>query len=431
MFENIDTSLIDWSRAQFALTAMYHWLFVPLTLGLAVIMGLMETFYVTTGKEFWKNTAKFWMKLFGINFAVGVATGLILEFEFGTNWSNYSWFVGDIFGAPLAIEGILAFFMEATFIAVMFFGWNKVSKRFHLASTWLTGLGATISAWWILVANAWMQYPVGMAFNPETVRNEMVDFAAVALSPMAIAKFFHTVLSSWILGAVFVVGISCWYLLRNRQKEFALSSIKVAAAVGLFASLVTAWTGDISGVQVAKVQPMKMAAAEGLHDGGNGVPFTIAGDLKIPKMLSILATHDIDGYVPGINNLLEGWIETTGAIGIVCKSGRYGGTYAHSDIAFEFASWISAEFKLYIIKDYKRLKADENSRFSLNWNLNSEISKLNYKIHTDAIKENLIPPELTPAQISFTYANEADMLNVVLFGRTTAGSIFATRNFLS
>ena len=157
MFENIDTSLIDWSRAQFALTAMYHWLFVPLTLGLAVIMGLMETFYVTTGKEFWKNTAKFWMKLFGINFAVGVATGLILEFEFGTNWSNYSWFVGDIFGAPLAIEGILAFFMEATFIAVMFFGWNKVSKRFHLASTWLTGLGATISAWWILVANAWMQ----------------------------------------------------------------------------------------------------------------------------------------------------------------------------------------------------------------------------------------------------------------------------------
>ena len=306
MFENIDTSLIDWSRAQFALTAMYHWLFVPLTLGLAVIMGLMETFYVTTGKEFWKNTAKFWMKLFGINFAVGVATGLILEFEFGTNWSNYSWFVGDIFGAPLAIEGILAFFMEATFIAVMFFGWNKVSKRFHLASTWLTGLGATISAWWILVANAWMQYPVGMAFNPETVRNEMVDFAAVALSPMAVAKFFHTVLSSWILGAVFVVGISCWYLLRNRQKEFALSSIKVAAAVGLFASLVTAWTGDISGVQVAKVQPMKMAAAEGLHDGGNGVPFTIVGDLKIPKMLSILATHDIDGYVPGINNLLEG-----------------------------------------------------------------------------------------------------------------------------
>lgn len=306
MFENIDTSLIDWSRAQFALTAMYHWLFVPLTLGLAVVMGLMETFYVVTGKNYWKETAQFWMKLFGINFAVGVATGLILEFEFGTNWSNYSWFVGDIFGAPLAIEGILAFFMEATFIAVMFFGWNKVSKRFHLASTWLTGLGATISAWWILVANAWMQYPVGMAFNPDTVRNEMVDFMAVAFSPMAVSKFFHTVLSSWMLGAVFVVGVSCWYLLHNRQKAFAQRSIKVAALVGLFASVVTAWTGDISGVQIAKVQPMKLAAAEGLHDGGNGVAFTLVGDLKIPKMLSFLATHDMDGYVPGINNLLQG-----------------------------------------------------------------------------------------------------------------------------
>lgn len=306
MFENIDTSLIDWSRAQFALTAMYHWLFVPLTLGLAVVMGLMETFYVVTGKNYWKETAQFWMKLFGINFAVGVATGLILEFEFGTNWSNYSWFVGDIFGAPLAIEGILAFFMEATFIAVMFFGWNKVSKRFHLASTWLTGLGATISAWWILVANAWMQYPVGMAFNPDTVRNEMVDFLAVAFSPLAVSKFFHTVLSSWMLGAVFVVGVSCWYLLHNRQRAFAQRSIKVATLIGLFASVITAWTGDLSGVQIAKVQPMKLAAAEGLYDGGNGVPFTLIGDLKVPKMLSVLATHDADGYVPGVNNILEG-----------------------------------------------------------------------------------------------------------------------------
>ena len=220
MIESIDTSLIDWSRAQFAMTAMYHWIFVPLTLGLAVVMGIMETLYYKTGNEFWKRTAKFWMKLFGINFAVGVATGLILEFEFGTNWSNYSWFVGDIFGAPLAIEGILAFFMEATFIAVMFFGWEKVSKRFHLASTWLTGLGATISAWWILVANAWMQHPVGMEFNPDTVRNEMVDFWAVALSPVAVNKFFHTVLSGWVLGGIFVVGVSCWFLLKKREVCF-------------------------------------------------------------------------------------------------------------------------------------------------------------------------------------------------------------------
>lgn len=186
----IDPTLIDWSRAQFALTAIYHWLFVPLTLGLALIMGIMETCYYRTGKQFWKDTAIFWQRLFGVNFAMGVATGIILEFEFGTNWSNYSWFVGDIFGAPLAIEGIVAFFMESTFVAVMYFGWQKVSRGFHLASTWLTGLGATISAWWILVANAWMQYPVGCEFNPDTVRNEMTSFMDVALSPFAVDKFF-------------------------------------------------------------------------------------------------------------------------------------------------------------------------------------------------------------------------------------------------
>ena len=306
MLESIEPSMIDWSRAQFALTAMYHWLFVPLTLGLAVVMGIMETLYVATGNEFWKRTVKFWMKLFGINFAIGVATGLILEFQFGTNWSNYSWFVGDIFGAPLAIEGILAFFMEATFVAVMFFGWNKVGKKFHLASTWLTGLGATLSAWWILVANAWMQYPVGMEFNPETMRNEMTDFLAVAFSPVAVVKFFHTVLSSWMVGAAFVIGVSAWYLLRKREREFALKSMKVAAAVGLFAALVTAGTGDQSGYQIAKVQPMKLAAMEALYDGGESQPLTIVGPLKVPYMLSFLSTRSIDGYVPGINDLLKG-----------------------------------------------------------------------------------------------------------------------------
>ena len=309
MIDQIDISLIDWSRAQFALTAMYHWLFVPLTLGLAVIMGLMETVFYVTKDPFWKRTVQFWMKLFGINFAVGVATGLILEFEFGTNWSNYSWLVGDIFGAPLAIEGILAFFMESTFIAVMFFGWNKVSPSFHLASTWLTGLGATISAWWILVANSWMQHPVGMEFNPDTVRNEMVNFLAVAFQPMAVAKFFHTVLSGWVVGAAFVVGISCWFLLKNRETKFAHASMKIGAIFGLVSSLLLAFTGDVSGVQIAEVQPMKLAAAEGLHDGGKGVPLTLVGDIKVPKMLSVLATHDIDGYVPGINNLLEGGYE--------------------------------------------------------------------------------------------------------------------------
>ena len=324
IMEPIDTSLIDWSRAQFALTAMYHWVFVPLTLGLGLIMCLMETVYVRTGKEFWKTASQFWMKLFGINFAMGVATGIILEFEFGTNWSNYSWFVGDIFGAPLAVEGIVAFFLEATFIALMFFGWEKLGRKTHLLSTWMTVLGATFSAWWILVANSWMQYPVGMEFNPETVRSEMVSFAAVALSPVAVTKFLHTVTSSWVLGAVFVVGVSAWYLLRGRHTDFAHASIRVAAIFGLIASLLTAATGHQSGVDIARHQPMKLAAAEGLYEGGQGVGLVGLGILKpgidwsnpsedpflwkleIPCGLSILATNSPEGYVPGIKNILEG-----------------------------------------------------------------------------------------------------------------------------
>ncbi|MDR1556715.1 MAG: cytochrome ubiquinol oxidase subunit I [Tannerellaceae bacterium] len=328
MIESIDTSLIDWSRAQFALTAIYHWLFVPLTLGLGIIQAIMETIYYKTGKEFWKTTAQFWMKIFGINFAIGVATGLILEFEFGTNWSNYSWFVGDIFGAPLAIEGVVAFFMEATFIAVMFFGWNKVSKGFHLASTWLTIGGATLSALWILVANAWMQYPAGMSFNPDSVRNEMSDFWAVALSPVAINKFFHTVLSGWIVGGVVVIGISSWFLLKKRNVEFAVGSIKVAAVFGLVASILTLWTGDGSAYQVAQKQPMKLAAMEGLYQGGNGMGLVGVGVLnpaktnyndatnpflfkiELPKMLSYFAERDLNAYVPGIVNLIDGGYQT-------------------------------------------------------------------------------------------------------------------------
>ena len=299
----ISNALVDWSRAQFALTAGYHWIFVPLTLGLAVIMASMETLYVIKKEEFWKNTAKFWMKLFAINFAVGIATGIILEFEFGTNWSNYSWFVGDIFGAPLAIEGILAFFMEATFFAIMFFGWNKVGKRTHLLATWMTGIGAGISAIWILVANSWMQHPVGMAFNPDTVRHEMVDFWALVLNPVAIVKFFHSVTSGWMTGAIFVIGISSWYLLKKREVRFALASIRVASIVGIVGTLLLMWSGDGSALHVAKYQPMKLAAAEGLEQGGAGAPFSVVPGVEIPKMLSILATHDADGVVPGIEEL--------------------------------------------------------------------------------------------------------------------------------
>ena len=271
---DITTNAVDWSRAQFALTAIYHWLFVPLTLGLAVIMGIAETCYYRTGKAFWKEVARFWQMLFGINFAMGVATGIILEFEFGTNWSNYSWMVGDVFGAPLAIEGMLAFFMESTFVAVMFFGWKKVSKGFHLTSTWLSGLGATISAWWILVANSWMQYPIGQQFNPDTMRFEMTSFSAVAFSPFAVDKFCHTVTSSWIIGAVFTVAVSCWFLLKHRNQELAKASIKIGSVVGLCASLLAAFTGDNSAYMVSKVQPMKLAAMEALYNGGNDQSLT-------------------------------------------------------------------------------------------------------------------------------------------------------------
>ena len=310
----VDTALIGWSRAQFALTAGYHWLFVPLTLGLAVIMAVMETIYVITKDDFWKQTAKFWQKIFGINFAVGIATGIILEFEFGTNWSNYSWFVGDIFGAPLAIEGVLAFFMEATFVAVMFFGWNKVGKKFHLASTWLTGIGASISAVWILIANAWMQHPVGMVFNPDTVRHEMFDFWALVTNPVAISKFFHSVMSGWMTGAIVVIGISSWYLLKKRELKFAKASIKVASIVGLVGGFFLMVAGDSAGVHLAKYQPMKLAAAEGLKDGGEKAPFSIVPGVEIPGLLSFLATHDFKGYVPGVNDLLNGYTKPDGTV---------------------------------------------------------------------------------------------------------------------
>ena len=339
----IDAGTIDWSRAQFALTAIYHWLFVPLTLGLAVIMGICETIYYKRRKaldqgkitdqsvvDFWQSTSKFWQRLFGINFAMGVATGIILEFEFGTNWSNYSWLVGDIFGAPLAIEGIVAFFMESTFVAVMFFGWKKVSAGFHLAATWLTGMGATLSAWWILVANAWMQYPVGCEFNPDTMRNEMVSFWEVALSPFAVDKFLHTVISAWIIGAVFCVAVCCWYLLKKRHVELAVKSIRIGAVVGLVAAVGAALTGHKSGQDVAEVQPMKLAAMEALYNGGTEQGLTMVAwvnpigqpdyaneeepalRIALPNALSLMATNTLDGYVPGINDILNGYLKADG-----------------------------------------------------------------------------------------------------------------------
>ncbi len=325
MLENIDFSLVNWSRAQFALTAMYHWLFVPLTLGLSFIMAFMETIYVKTGDPEWKRITKFWMTLFGINFAIGVATGIILEFEFGTNWSNYSWFVGDIFGAPLAVEGIMAFFMESTFIAIMFFGWNKVSRKFHLLSTWLVAFGANLSALWILVANAWMQYPVGMQFNPETARNEMTNFWEVLFSPVAVNKFLHTISSGFVLASVFVISISAWYILKKRELLLAKRSIIIASVFGLLSSIYLIGTGDGSTRQLAHIQPMKFAAIEGLYQGHEGAGLIAIGimsnvpydpedenikdfsfTIKFPNLLSYMAYGSWDAFVPGINDLING-----------------------------------------------------------------------------------------------------------------------------
>ena len=318
----IDPSLVDWSRAQFALTALYHWIFVPLTLGLTFIVAIMETIYVKTGDAWWKKTTQFWMGLLAINFAIGLATGIIMEFEFGTNWSNYSWIVGDIFGAPLAIEGIMAFFMESTFFAVMFFGWEKVSKKMHLLSTWLVAIGSNLSALWILVANGWMQHPVGMRFNPDTARNEMVDFQAVLFNPNAYSKFLHTVSSGYVLASLFVISVSAWYLLKNRDTRFAKRSIVVASSFGLLASLYMVTTGDESAHRVALHQPMKLAAMEGLYKGKKDAPLELGildpdkkpGDGKesfafkidIPYLLSFLSYHKLDSFVPGIEDLLYG-----------------------------------------------------------------------------------------------------------------------------
>ena len=263
------------------------------------------------------------MTLFGINFAIGVATGIILEFEFGTNWSNYSWMVGDIFGAPLAIEGIVAFFLEATFFAVMFFGWDRVSKGFHLFSTWMVAVGSNLSALWILVANGWMQYPIGMAFNPESVRFEMQNFWEVLFSPVAIAKFTHTTSSSFLVGAMFVIAISSYYLIKRRHVEMAKKSILVAAVFGLFSFAYVALTGDESAYSNASTQPMKLAAYEGLYDGERKADLVAFGilnpekkpgddkqnflfEFKIPYMLSFLANRSMNSFVPGINDIVYG-----------------------------------------------------------------------------------------------------------------------------
>ena len=311
----IDPLVVDLSRLQFALTAMYHFLFVPITLGLSVLVAMMETVYVMTNRKIWRDMTKFWGLLFGINFAIGVATGLTMEFQFGMNWSYYSHYVGDIFGAPLAIEGLMAFFLEATLVGMMFFGWERLSKVGHLVVTWLVAIGTNLSALWILVANGWMQNPVGSEFNPLTMRMEVVDFAAVLLNPVAQSKFVHTVSAGYVMGAMFVMTISAFYILRGRNLAFAKRSMAIAAGFGLAASLSVVVLGDESGYTTSHNQQMKMAAMEAMwHTEPAPAGLTIVGipdqenkethfEVKVPWLLGLIGTRSISEEMPGIAEL--------------------------------------------------------------------------------------------------------------------------------
>ncbi|HYQ38559.1 MAG TPA: cytochrome ubiquinol oxidase subunit I [Pseudomonas sp.] len=312
----ISEAVVDLSRLQFAMTAMYHFLFVPLTLGLAFLLAIMESVYVMTGKQVYQDMVKFWGKLFGINFALGVTTGLTMEFQFGTNWAYYSHYVGDIFGAPLAIEGLMAFFLESTFIGLFFFGWERLSKVQHLAVTWLVALGSNLSALWILIANGWMQNPVGAEFNFETMRMELVDFGALLFNPVAQVKFVHTVSAGYVTGAVFVLAVSSYYLLRQRDLGFARRSFAIASAFGMASVLSVIILGDESGYEIGDVQKTKLAAIEAEWETEPApASFTLFGlpnqeaqrtdyAVKIPYVMGIIATRSLDTPVTGLKELM-------------------------------------------------------------------------------------------------------------------------------
>jgi cytochrome d ubiquinol oxidase subunit I len=312
----LDEQIVDLSRLQFAVTAMYHFLFVPLTLGLSFLLAIMESTYVMTGKPIYKDMTRFWGKLFGINFALGVTTGLTLEFQFGTNWAYYSHFVGDIFGVPLAVEGLVAFFLESTFVGLFFFGWDRLSRVQHLACTWLLALGTNLSALMILIANAWMQYPIGAEFNFETMRMEVTDFAEVIFNPVAQVKFVHTVAAGYCTGAMFVLGISAYYLLKQRDLAFAIRSFAIAAGFGLAGSLSVIVLGDESGYTDGQVQKVKLAAIEAEWETAEApASFTLFGlpdqenmetdlAIKIPWVLGLIATRSASEPVVGIKEFL-------------------------------------------------------------------------------------------------------------------------------
>lgn len=311
-----DLDVAQLSRLQFGLTALYHFLFVPLTIGLSLLLAIMESVYVMTNRPIWRQMTQFWGLLFGINFAMGVATGITMEFQFGTNWAYYSHYVGDIFGAPLAIEGLMAFFLEATFVGLFFFGWDRLSKLGHLTVTWLVAIGSNLSAFWILVANAWMQNPVGSQFNYQTMRMEMTSFYDVIFNPVAQSKFVHTVSACYVTGAVFVMAISAYYLLRNRHQDLAKRSLTVAASFGLASALSVVVLGDESGYTTSQNQKMKLAAMEAMWETEPApAGFALFGipnlkthqndyELKVPWVLGLIATRTLDTPLPGIKDLV-------------------------------------------------------------------------------------------------------------------------------
>lgn len=313
----MELDVVELSRLQFAMTAMYHFLFVPLTLGLSVLIAIMETVYVMTDRPIWRQMTKFWGSLFGINFVLGVATGITMEFQFGMNWSYYSHYVGDVFGAPLAIEGLMAFFLEATFVGLFFFGWEKLSKRQHMVVTWLVAIGSNFSALWILIANGWMQNPVGAQFNPMTMRMEMTSFFDVVFNEVAQAKFVHTVSAGYVTAAVFVLGVSAWYLLKERHVALARRSIAVAASFGLASALSVVVLGDESGYSATHSQKMKLAAMEGMWDTEPApASFTLFGlpdqaaretqyAIHIPYVMGLIGTRSLTTEIPGIKELVQ------------------------------------------------------------------------------------------------------------------------------
>jgi cytochrome d ubiquinol oxidase subunit I len=313
----ISDHLVDLSRLQFAVTALYHFLFVPLTLGMVWLLVIMELVYVMTGKLVWKDMTRFWGKLFGINFALGVTTGITMEFQFGTNWAYYSHYVGDIFGAPLAIEGLMAFFLESTFIGLFFFGWDRLSKTQHLLVTVLMAVGTNLSALWILIANGWMQNPVGAEFNWQTMRMEMTDFWTMVFNPDAQAKFVHTVSAGYVTGAMFVLSISAWYLLRGRDVEFAKRSFRVAAAFGLASVCSVIVLGDESGYTVGEAQQTKMAAIEAMWEtepapaglklvaGINEAAQKNDWEIEIPYLMGLIGTRSVSKTIPGIHEIKQ------------------------------------------------------------------------------------------------------------------------------